>query len=618
MNRSLHRRALFALLAGAFFVMQTGAALPASEAQGPSAGEWPAPDQSVTSPQRLPELVPAEERTPADTPQADRISEVKAGVVETKDGLRLRLVTDIGNVRIHVKESGQVSYSVRIETDSRQPDARALIQQFVVTARSTPTGVYITGQVPAREFRGRRWVEFDVNVPPNYELDINSRAGNIQVEDIEGRVSLVTGGGNISAGRVGGPSAAGARLETQGGHINVQDVNGELRAITAGGHITANSVQGEATMRTGGGHVRVGTIAGAARLDTGGGNISVQRAMAEVSAITGGGQVDIGEAAGPIRARTGGGVIRVLRVTGPTDLNTGGGSIFFTQVQGAVRASTGAGTITAFFLPESKSFGPSQLISGLGDVVVYLPRDLAITINAVIETPADHRIEADPALPLKVSYSSSGGGQQEVRGECTLNGGGDLLRIRTTAGNIRLKLSDPATQLQQNESMKKRFKQRLELQEMRRLQLQEQVRAQAGPQAEALAEARQQIAEQARQQAAEQAREASRLAGLQRRIEKMIIGGVRVDAEEQQKKLSYYVPPDYPDVAREAGIEGSVRLQVVVAEDGTVSDARVLAGEPILADAALAAVRQWRYQPTLIDGKPVKVVTKVTVVFRLD
>jgi len=71
-------------------------------------------------------------------------------------------------------------------------------------------------------------------------------------------------------------------------------------------------------------------------------------------------------------------------------------------------------------------------------------------------------------------------------------------------------------------------------------------------------------------------------------------------------------------VAREVGIKGNVRLQVVVAEDGTVSDARVLSAEKILADAALAAVRQWRYQPTLIDGKPVKVVTKVTVVFRLD
>src|SRR3989304_2211275 len=101
MNRSLHKKALSILLAAAFLAGQTGAARLVPAAQGPSAGEWPAPDQSVTSPQRLPEPVPA------DVPQGNRISKVKSGVVETKDGLRLRMVTDIGNVRIHVKESGQ-------------------------------------------------------------------------------------------------------------------------------------------------------------------------------------------------------------------------------------------------------------------------------------------------------------------------------------------------------------------------------------------------------------------------------------------------------------------------------------------------------------------------------
>ena len=617
---SLHKKALSILLAAAFLAGQTGAALPEPWTQGPSEKERPAPEQSPTAFPRLPEPDPAEEASPADAQQGDRISEVKAGVMATKDGLRLRLVTDIGNVRIHVKEPGQVSYTVRIEADSRTPDARALVQQFVVTSRSLPAGVSLTGQVPWKEFHERLWVDFDVNVPRNYELEVQTGAGNIQAEDIDGRVSLVTAGGNISAGRVGGPTAAGARLETQGGHISVQEVNGELRASTGGGHITANSIQGEATLRTGGGHVRVGEITGIARLDTGGGNISVQRALAEVTANTGGGQVDIGEAGGPIRARTGGGVIRVLRVTGPTDLNTGAGSIFLTQVQGPVRASTGAGTITAFFVPESKLFGTSQLISGLGDVVVYLPRDLAMTISAVIATSAEHRIEADPALPLKVSYSSLGGGQQEVRGECTLNGGGEILRIRTTAGNIRLKLSDPAMQLQQNENMKKRLKQRVELQESRRLQQQEeQSRGEKLAQAQVYYEqGRQQAAEEARQQAAEMAREPSRLGEFQQRIYMLVTGGARVEPEEQQKKLIHSVQPEYPDVAREAGIQGSVRLQVVIAEDGTVSDARVLAGEKILADAALAAVRQWRYQPTLLEGKPVKVVTRVKVEFRLD
>ncbi len=616
MNRFFPNTIFSILLAMVLFAGQSGAAPAGRVEQGHWSSEAPAPDQSPSGISRVPDADTEATEAPSQgqTPSRDRISDTRAGVVATKDGLRLRLVTDMGNVRVQVKESGQVSYSVRIETDARQPDARALIRQFVVTARSTPSGVTLTGQVPTREYRGRRWVEFDVNVPRDYELDIQTGAGNVQVEDIEGRVSLVTNGGNISAGRVGGSAAAGARLETQGGHINVREVKGDLRAFTAGGLITANVVRGDATMRTGGGHVRAGSISGVARLETGGGNISVQRALAEVTAITGGGQVDIGEAAGPIRAHTGGGVVRVQRVSGPTDVNTGGGSIYLSEIQHAVRASTGAGSITAFFVPEAKLGGLSQLISGQGDVVVYLPRELAITINAVIETPAEHRIVADPQLPLKVTYLRSGSGPQEVHGECTLNGGGEILRIRTTAGNIRLKLADPTLQLRQQEIQKKQLKQREELLHKQMMQSEQEAQAQA----QFYSEQSRLAVEQAKQQAVEQAREASRLAALQQRFERLFIGGVRVDPEVQQKRLIHYVAPDYPDVARDAGIEGSVRLQVVVGEDGSVSDVRVQRGERILADAALAAVRQWRYEPAVIEGRNVKVVTRVTVVFRLD
>jgi len=616
MSRFLPKTISSLLLAMVLFAGQ-GRAVPVELAdQGHWTTEAAAPDQSPGGTSRVPdpETDAAEGPSSGQTTNRERISDTRSGVLATKDGLRLRLVTDIGNVRVQVKESGQVSYSVRIETDARQPDARALIEQFVVTARTTPTGVTLTGQVPTREYRGRRWVELEVNVPRDYELDIQTGAGNIQIEDIEGRVSLVTSGGNISAGRVGGPGGAGARLETQGGHISVREVKGDLRAITAGGLITADMVRGDATLRTGGGHVRAGSITGVARLETGGGNISVQRALAEVTAITGGGQVDIGEAGGPIRARTGGGVVRVQRVSGPADVNTGGGSIYLSEIQQAVRASTGAGSITAFFVPEAKLTGPSQLISGQGDVVVYLPQKLAITINAVIETPAGHRIVADPQLPLQVSCLHSGDGQPEVRGECTLNGGGEVLRIRTTAGNIRLKLADPSMQLRQQEIQKKRLKQREELQPKHPMQHEQEAMAQAQ-----IYQERSRLAEEQARQAVEQVnREVSRLAALQQRFERLFIGGVRVDPEEQQKRLIHYVAPDYPDVARDAGIEGSVRLQVVVAEDGSVSDVRVQRGERILADAALAAVQQWRYEPTVIEGKSVKVVSRVTVVFRLD
>jgi len=94
-------------------------------------------------------------------------------------------------------------------------------------------------------------------------------------------------------------------------------------------------------------------------------------------------------------------------------------------------------------------------------------------------------------------------------------------------------------------------------------------------------------------------------------------GGIRVDPTEQQKHLVASVPPNYPEVARLAGIEGDVTLRVLIGEDGTVRDLRPVLGPPVLARAAMRAVEQWRYAPALVDGHPVDVVTTVTFAFHL-
>jgi protein TonB len=77
------------------------------------------------------------------------------------------------------------------------------------------------------------------------------------------------------------------------------------------------------------------------------------------------------------------------------------------------------------------------------------------------------------------------------------------------------------------------------------------------------------------------------------------------------------VAPIYPPIARAAGVEGIVILEAVIAEDGSVRDVRVLRSNPLLEAAALEAVRQWRFSPTLLNGEPVPIVMTVTVAFRL-
>jgi len=77
------------------------------------------------------------------------------------------------------------------------------------------------------------------------------------------------------------------------------------------------------------------------------------------------------------------------------------------------------------------------------------------------------------------------------------------------------------------------------------------------------------------------------------------------------------VAPVYPPLARAARVEGIVILEAVIAEDGSVRDVRVLRPQALLDDAAIEAVRQWRFTPTLLNGQPVPVVMTITVAFKL-
>lgn len=83
-------------------------------------------------------------------------------------------------------------------------------------------------------------------------------------------------------------------------------------------------------------------------------------------------------------------------------------------------------------------------------------------------------------------------------------------------------------------------------------------------------------------------------------------------------RLIFQVKPDYPVLARAAHVQGTVRLEAIISRDGTVNSLHVLSGPPLLIQAAISAVARWRYQPTLLNGKPVEVSTEIDVNFTLD
>jgi len=92
---------------------------------------------------------------------------------------------------------------------------------------------------------------------------------------------------------------------------------------------------------------------------------------------------------------------------------------------------------------------------------------------------------------------------------------------------------------------------------------------------------------------------------------------VPVTSRIEAAKLISRVQPVYPQLAIQARIQGNVVLHAIIGRDGQVSELEVLSGHPLLVNAALDAVRQWRYNPTLLNGQAVEVETTITVSFVL-
>jgi protein TonB len=93
---------------------------------------------------------------------------------------------------------------------------------------------------------------------------------------------------------------------------------------------------------------------------------------------------------------------------------------------------------------------------------------------------------------------------------------------------------------------------------------------------------------------------------------------IRQGGQVQAAKLVNKVQPMYPPLARQTRISGTVRLHAIIAKNGSVEQLEVISGHPLLVQAALDAVRQWKYQPTTLNGENVEVDTTIDVIFSLN
>jgi TonB family protein len=93
---------------------------------------------------------------------------------------------------------------------------------------------------------------------------------------------------------------------------------------------------------------------------------------------------------------------------------------------------------------------------------------------------------------------------------------------------------------------------------------------------------------------------------------------IQIDGKAMASNLVFRSEPVYPELAKRARVQGKVQMEVFISKDGAVQIAKVIQGHPLLDQAAVAAVSQWRYKPTLVNGQPVEVQTNVELEFTLQ
>lgn len=279
-------------------------------------------------------------------------------------GGRFSIDTDLGSVTI----VGTNTTGARLVITSKRRELDDLLRfEF----REDPGSVGVT----ARRRHGRLlgWlnsggdtVHWEVQVPAQTQLDIDTSGGRIKVDGLR----------------------SAARLETSGGRIEVRDLVGDLDGHTSGGGIVLERIRGR---------VRVNTS---------------------------GGGIDGAEIDGPVDARTSGGSVRLDRVGGDIRAHSSGGGIHIHDAGGSIEADTSGGGIEVSFA-RGNARGGTLETSG-GGIVVSVDPSVGLRIDA-----SGNSVHAD--LPITVQGSISRG-----RLQGTLGGGGEVLRLHTSGGGVRI------------------------------------------------------------------------------------------------------------------------------------------------------------------------------------
>ncbi len=336
---------------------------------------------------------------------------------------RMQIRTN-GDVAVSGAAKSGYSYVLKLRVRaSSERQARARLEAMKVSTATRGDVLVITAP------DGDSASEMRLAVPRAVkELTIATAGGGVDLSDLTGVLRAETGGGGVRCDRIGGSLV----VATAGGGISLGSIDGAVQCTTAGGGISAGTIRGEAMFETGGGDIVVQEVTGLVRASTGGGGIKIVRAGSAVVASTAGGPIQVERAAGQVTVKSSAGPIQVNSANSVRCESAAGG-IQLRNISGSLHATTLVGNISAALLA-NHTFADSALTTGSGDITVFIPSNLGVTIHAEnVSADSLRRIVSDfPGLPVRLLGTT-------VVADGPINGGGALLRIRGTGGTIYIK-----------------------------------------------------------------------------------------------------------------------------------------------------------------------------------
>ena len=263
------------------------------------------------------------------------------------------------------------------------------------------------------------------------DVTAGNSGGDILAETVGGEMTASTSSGAIEVGLVKGKRA---ELKNAGGNIEVGEAGGSVMAHTSSGAIHIKLAQGPVNAGNSGGDVAISEAGGSVKAETSSGTIKLGTVKGSVDARNSGGQIDIGEADGEVAARTSSGAIHIKLAKGKVDARNSGGDINLKDTRGAIHATTSSGTIEAT-LGANPTEECRLEVSG-GGVTLMLPKSSAADLDA---RSSGGSVVSD----LPVTSTQSGPRRPETL-QGKINGGGPMLYLRASSGDIRLKASNVA------------------------------------------------------------------------------------------------------------------------------------------------------------------------------